>query len=132
MTHNKTVLLTRINSLRKGLDELVDLVIAIEEPQPEQTTSLLPPESDAWLTPRQVCKHLNIAYATFFEWVRTGKLPLGREFSSKSKRWRMSDIRLWQEERQNSILPVKIVVSEVAKRRGRPPKVRRKEDFYSV
>ena len=137
MTHNKTVLLTRIYVLRKELDDLVDFVISLEEAQPAQATlaqatPIFQPEPDLWLTPKQVCKYLNIAYTTFFEWVRNGKLPPGREFSPKAKRWRMSDIRAWQEERQSSTVPVKIIIPKAVKHCGRPSKVHRKEEFYSV
>ena len=132
MTHNKTVLLPRINALRKELDALVDFVISLEDSQPVQSTSISPilkPDSDLWLTPKQVCEHLNIAYTTFFEWVRQGKLPPGMEFSPKAKRWRMSDISAWQKEKRNGAT-VNIIVNEPPKRRGRPSKVRKKEDFY--
>ena len=126
MTPNKTALLTRINSLGKEIDELVDLVISLEETQPVQVIPTSQPEPDEWLTPKQVCKRLNIAYTTFFEWLRQGKLPQGVEFSAKAKRWRMSDIRAWQDER------VKVIVSPpVKKRQGSPSKVRRKEEFYA-
>lgn len=129
MRQNKTALLTRINALRKELDELVDFVISLEEAQPVQATPIIQPEPDLWLTPKQVCKHLNIAYTTFFEWVRNGKLPPGREFSAKAKRWRMSDIEAWQKGKLD-VATVNIIVNEQPRRRGRPSKVRRKEDFY--
>ena len=129
MTNNKTSLLTRINALRKELDELVDFVISLEEAQPVQARPIIQPESDLWLTPKQVCKHLNIAYTTFFEWVRNGNLPPGREFSAKAKRWRMSDIRAWQEGKRNSP-DVNVIANSSPKRRGRPSKVHRKEEFY--
>lgn len=130
MTQNKTILLTRINALRKELDALVDLVISLEETHPAQITPITQPESDLWLTPKQVCKHLNIGYTTFFEWVRNGNLPPGREFSAKAKRWRMSDIKAWQEGKRNSPA-VDVIETKLPKRRGRPSKVRRKEEFYA-
>ena len=131
MTQNKTALLTRITALRKELDELFDFVISIEEAQPVQATPISSNEPDLWLTPKQVCKHLNIAYTTFFEWVRQGKLPPRREFSSKAKRWRISDIKAWQEGRQNSST-INVIIPELVKRRGRPSKIRRKEEFLCL
>ncbi|MBR2208975.1 MAG: helix-turn-helix domain-containing protein [Synergistaceae bacterium] len=130
MTPNKTALLTRINSLRKELDELADLVILLEETQPVA----LPPnvvEQDKFLTVKQVCELLQISDSTFYEHLRSGLLPPGISFGARSKRWRMSDIRAWQEGRNNTA-SVKVIVSEgVKKRRGRPLKVRREEEFYA-
>lgn len=129
MTNNKTALLTRLNSFRKELDALVDFVISLEEAQPAQSVPTFQSEPNEWLTPKQVCERLNISYTSFFEWVRQGKLPPGHEFSARSKRWRMSDISAWQEKKQDSTT-VNIIVNEPPKRRGRPSKVRRKEEFY--
>ena len=132
MTHNKTALLARLNAFRKELDALVDFVISLEDSQPVQLTSISPiskSDSDLWLTPKQVCEHLNISYTSFFEWVRQGKLPPGHEFSARAKRWRMSDINTWLEEKRNGAT-VNIIVNEPPKRRGRPSKIRRKEEFY--
>ena len=131
MVNSRTALLTRLNSLRKEIDALLDFVISLEENQSVQQTPALQPEPDEWLTPKQVCKRLNISYSTFFEWVRQGKLPQGIEFSARAKRWRISDIVNWREEKEADAVPVKVIVSEPVKRRGRPSKVRRKEEFYA-
>ena len=128
MTHNKTALLARLNAFRKELDALVDFVISLEEAKPTQPVSTFQPEPNDWLTPKQVCKRLNISYTTFFEWLRQGKLPPGHEFSARAKRWRMSDINTWLEEKRNGAT-VNIIVNEPPKRRGRPSKVCRKEEF---
>jgi len=136
MVNNRTTLLTQINAIRKEIDALLDFVISLEENQSVQQTPALQPEPDEWLTPKQVCKRLNISYTTFFEWVRQGKLPQGIEFSARAKRWRISDIINWREEKETDAIPVKVIVSEpVKKRRGRPPKtlktskIRRREEF---
>ena len=119
----------KFNEARRELDEAVDMFLNYREEQPVQAMPILQSEPDLWLTPKQVCKHLNIAYTTFFEWVRNGKLPPGREFSPKAKRWRISDIEEWQKKRQNGTV-VNVIIPEPVKRRGRPSKVRRKEEFY--
>lgn len=133
MVNNRTTLLTQINAIRKEIDALLDFVISLEENQPVQQTPALQPEPDEWLTPKQVCKRLNISYTTFFEWVRQGKLPQGIEFSARAKRWRISDIINWREEKETDAIPVKVIASEpVKKRRGRPlktSKIRRREEF---
>ena len=54
MSSNKTILLTRINVLRKELDELENYVISLEEPQTAQATPIVQHEPDLWLTPKQV------------------------------------------------------------------------------
>ena len=129
MTHNKTVLLTRINALRKEIDELVDFVISLEDSQPTQSIPRNGIEPDKFLTVQQVCELLQISDSTFYEHLRSGLLPPGTSFGPRSKRWRMSDISAWQEKKQDSTT-VNIIVNEPPKRRGRPSKVRRKEEFY--
>ena len=131
MTPNKTVLLTRINTLKKELDELVEFVLALEDAQPVQSTPIPKPEPDLWLTPKQVCERLNIAYSTFFDWVRQGKLPPGLQLSPKAKRWRMADITAWQGEKRNSPA-MNIIVNESPKRRGRPQKIRNRGELCNA
>ena len=129
MTSNKTVLLTRINALRKELDELVDFVISLEESQPIQSITRKSTEPDKFLKVQQVCELLQISDSTFYEHLRLGLLPPGISFGPRSKRWRISDIQKWQEEKRNGAT-VNIIVNEPPKRRGRPSKIRRKEEFY--
>lgn len=103
--------------LRREIDGLMDMIIAIEDSKPEQSVQIQS-ENDNWLTVRRVCEELHISDSTFYEWLNQGLLPPGLEFGPRSKRWKMSDIRAWQAKRN--------VVSEVVparKKRGRPSRV---------
>ena len=119
----------KFDEARRELDEAVDMFLNYREEQPVQATPILQSEPDLWLTPKQVCRRLNISYSTFFEWVRQGKLPQGIEFSARAKRWRISDIVNWNDDEHNEKIPVKVIVSESVKRRGRPSKIHRREEF---
>lgn len=136
MNPNKKILLTKINALRKEIDELVEIVIALDE----DTQSLQPlqyqkTDSDKFLTAKQVCEMLQISDSTFYEHIRTGLLPHGISFGPRSKRWRMSDIEAWREKRQNSDIssqPTTIVMYNAkitGKRRGRPSRVKKLEEL---
>lgn len=83
----KTALLTRINALRKELDEFVDFVISIEEAQPAQVTAITQTEPDLWLTPKQVCERLNafifsLTGAAIAEQYSEGKLESAKNLLS--------------------------------------------------
>ncbi|MBQ7630753.1 MAG: hypothetical protein IJS81_11180 [Selenomonadaceae bacterium] len=121
MKLDKNAILARIRTLQKELDGLVDAILEIEDTPAQPQKIQIQAEPDTWLTAKQVCKNLNIAYTTFFEWLKAGKLPPGHEFSARSKRWRMSDIEKWR--------VANIAKNEISKRRGRPSKIRRKEEF---
>lgn len=114
---NKSELLEHIMRLRREVDGLMDMIIAIEDSKPEQPVQIQP-ENDGWLTVRQVCEELHISDSTFYEWLNQGLLPPGLEFGPRSKRWKMSEIRAWQANRNTAseVLPAR-------KRRGRPSRV---------
>ena len=112
----KAELLSRIRSLQRELDGLVDAVIAMEDPAPKPQTVMLQEAHDGWLTVAQVCKELHISDSTFYQWLNEGLLPPGLEFGPRSKRWRMSDIRAWQQEKQR---PCEVQ----RKRRGRTSRI---------
>lgn len=61
---NKSDLLARIRGIQKEIDGLMDMVIAMEDIQPEHSVKI-EPENDGWLTVRQVCEYLNISQTTF-------------------------------------------------------------------
>ena len=143
MKFDRKEFLTRIAHLEEKIEEdyrkqrrelrgLYDYVAEIDEVPDFASRETYQEEPDSWLAPKQVCERLNISYTTFFEYVRNGSLPHGREFSPRVKRWRMSDIKAWQEEKQNGAT-VNVIVNEPPrpKRRGRPSKIRRKEEFYA-
>ena len=109
----KAELLSRIRSLQRELDGLVDAVITMEDPMPKPQTVVQEPH-DGWLTVAQVCEELHISSTTFYQWLNEGLLPPGLEFGPRSKRWRMSDIRAWQEKQKPC---------EVHRKRGRRSRV---------
>ncbi|MDY6422042.1 MAG: helix-turn-helix domain-containing protein [Synergistales bacterium] len=121
----------KFNEARRELDEAVDMFLNYREEQPVQTMPILQSETDKFLTVQQVCDLLQISDSTFYEHLRSGLLPPGISVGPRSKRWRMSDIRAWQEKKQNGTT-VNVIIPESVKRRGRPSKIRRKEEFYSV
>ena len=114
---NKSELLAYIRKLQREIDGLIDAVIAMEDSEPEQTVKIQT-ENDGWLTVKQVCMELHISDSTFYEWLNQGLLPPGLEFGPRSKRWKMSDIRAWQEKQKNHH-----EVMRPLKRRGRPSRV---------
>ena len=119
---NKQELLTRIRNLRRELDGLEDIVIALEESQPVQIPQTQ--DSDMWLTVKQVCKYLNISQSTFYEAIKNGILPPGFAFGAKTKRWRVSDIRAWQLSSQE-----KYGSESQANKRGRVSRIRKVSEF---
>ena len=120
----------KIDEDRRELRKLYEYVAEIDffaELNPRETYQ---EEPDSWLRPEQIAKLLDISLATFKNQVKRGDLPPGRRFSPRNPRWRMSDIEAWQKEKQNGAT-VNIIVNESQKpkRRGRPSKIRRKEEF---
>lgn len=127
---NKSELIARIRNLQREVDSLLDTVIAMEDSQTEQPVIVQQSDNDAWMTAKQTCECLKISDSTFYEYIRQGLLPPGLEFGPRSKRWRMSDIRAWQESRKHhdEVERPKTTV----RRRGRVSRVRKVEDFCRV
>ncbi len=125
---DKNAVLFRIRVLKRELEDLESYVAEMNDSPPAQTPPA-PLPSDEWLDPKQICDRLNIAYSTFWEWLKEGKLPPGLKFSEKATRWRLSDILEWRERLNGTT--VNITVSTAPKRRGRPLKSRRKEEVSS-
>lgn len=123
---NKSELLAHVMTLRREIDGLMDMVIAMEDIQPEHSVKI-EPENDGWLTVAQVCKELHISDSTFYEWLNQGLLPPGLEFGPRSKRWKMSEIRAWQKDRLNHHEAMR-----PSKRRGRPSRIRKVQEFCYV
>ena len=126
----------KLNDAQTELNEAVEIFISYRESQSIQPVQN--ETSDRLLTARQVWEALQISESTFYEHLRTGLLPPGISFGPRSKRWRMSDIRAWQKERQNSDSlkqPITIVMQNAknpAKRRGRPSRVKKLGEFCYV
>ena len=123
---DKSSLLAHIRTLQREIDGLMDIVIAMEDTVP-QPTHFQQENSDGWLTIRQVCEFLNISQTTFYEGVRKGIFPKGFAFGPKTIRWRISDIKAWQASKQD-----RREATEPGKRRGRPSRIRKVQEFCYV
>ena len=125
---NKSELLTRIRNLQREVDSLIDIVIAMEDTRPEQPVQTQQVANDCWMTVKQVCEFLNISQTTFYEGIKNGLLPPGFAFGPKTKRWRISDIRAWQESKKTHYEEV----PAQRKRRGRASRIRKIGAFIHV
>ena len=123
---DKSSLLAHIRTLQREIDGLMDIVIAMEDTVP-QPTHFQQENFDGWLTIRQVCEFLNISQTTFYEGVRKGIFPKGFAFGPKTIRWRISDIKAWQASKQD-----RREATEPGKRRGRPSRIRKVQEFCYV
>lgn len=129
MKLDKSALLTRIRTLQRELDSLVDIVLALEVSEPEQDQPQQNMEGETWMTAKQICKHYKISSSTFYGWVRDGFVSPGISFGPRSKRWKLSELEAWEasrrtnnaEERQNT-----------TNRRGRISRVKKFEVFCRV
>ena len=104
--------------------EFIQAVAAAQVSQPEQVQNA---QSDDWMTAQEVCKCLKIGLSTLRRNIKAGVLPQGFEFSPRTKRWRMSDIVAYQRRRcveESSRTP--------AKKRGRPSRIRKVQEFCYV
>ncbi len=130
MTQEITEILSSIRALRRGVDELENKVFALAESQPVQPAIPQGKDKDEWLTAKEICEVLKISTATFYRLIHDGLLPKGFEFSSRSKRWRLSDIEAWQEAKKNK--PQEIPQFVEVQRRVRGSKVKKYWELQSV
>ena len=126
---NKSSLLAHIRNLQRELNGLMDIVIAMEESEPQPTQFQQEASHDRWLTVKQVCEELHISDSTFYVWLNAGLLPEGIAFGARSKRWRMSDIRAWQESKKHD---AEERPKTTVRRRGRFSRVRKIGEFCYV
>ena len=124
---NKSSLLEHIRTLQREVDGLMDMVIAMEDTEPQLTQFQQETFNDRWLNVRQVCEFLNISQTTFYEGVRKGIFPKGFAFGPKTIRWRISDIKAWQASKQD-----RREATEPGKKRGRPSRIRKVQEFCYV
>ena len=82
---DKSELLTRIMALRREVDSLMDIVVAMEDAQTEQPVETHQ-DNDGWMTVKEVCEALKISDSTFYAGIKDGTFPPGVAFSPKSKR----------------------------------------------
>lgn len=138
MTQDKLAILSHIKCLKQEImqeimrrfETLEERVVALEDDE-QQHAQAVQPIDDGWLTVAQVCKELHISDSTFYEWLNAGLLPEGVVFGPRSKRWKMSEIRAWREAKRDGNT-VNIIINKPSKRRSRPSKIRKKEEFFSV
>ena len=118
---NKSDLLARIRAVQKELDELFDAVLSLENEEKVQALQVQS-DDDGWMTVAQICKELHISDSTFYDWLNQGLLPPGLEFGPRSKRWKMSDIQIWQKERVKHCDSCE-AAKNTKRKRGRPSRV---------
>ena len=104
---DKTLLLGRIRTLQRTVDELAGMIDMIPEggsgtdipAAPQENGNVIQVMNDPdVMSPRQVMKYLNIAESTFYTWVRNGRLPPGEVWGPRMRRWRRSAIEEWRKE----------------------------------
>ena len=119
MKLDKNAILARIRTLQKELDGLVDAILEIED-TPAQAVQ--PAKSyGEWFTAKELARHYRVSAGTIYDWVAKGIIPSGTAFGQRQTRWRLSEVEANFRKRQEE--------SRVASRRGRPSKIRRKEEF---
>ena len=96
MKFDKTALLTRIRTLQKELDGLVDVILNIEESQPVLIQSVN--YRDEWLTVKELAKYFKVSQGTIYEWVNRGILPCGTLFGERQTRWKLREVEAKLEE----------------------------------
>ena len=128
---DKSSLLEHVRTFRQQvmseLDRLEDALISLGEAQVSQPEQVQNAQSDDWMTAQEVCKCLKIGLSTLRRNIKAGVLPQGFEFSPRTKRWRMSDIVAYQRRKcveESSRTP--------AKKRGRPSRIRKVQEFCYV
>ncbi len=120
MKFDKTALLTRIRTLQKELDGLVDVILNIEESQPVLIQSVN--YRDEWLTVKELAKYFKVSQGTIYEWVNRNILPCGTLFGERQTRWKLSEVEAKLNENKKS--------HDASKsRRGRQSKIHNKEEF---
>ena len=134
MTHDKSALLSYVKTLKQEIlrqfESIEERIIALDDhqPQPVQVQAA----SDKWLDAEQLAEHFGVCKATIYQWGREGKIPSGVPFGPRQTRWKAAEVEalLIPKDDGKSLNIVTVKVSK--KRRGRPSKVRRKEEFFSV
>ena len=96
MKFDKTALLTRIRTLQKELDGLVDVILNIEESQPVLIQSVN--YRDEWLTVKELAKYFKVSQGTIYEWVNRNILPCGTLFGERQTRWKLREVEAKLEE----------------------------------
>lgn len=105
---DRTVLLRRTKTLKEKIEAHTRAVCdAIEEMETAllelEATRVSTPEAkpsaraaDELLTAREAQERLKISASTFYDWIRTGRLPEGITYGPRSRRWRASEIGAMQ------------------------------------
>ncbi|MGI6252144.1 MAG: helix-turn-helix transcriptional regulator [Aminivibrio sp.] len=74
---------------REILAEIQQLRAEIQE---MKTLFAAPPQQ--LYTAQQAQRILGISAATFYEWIRQGNLPPGRQYGPRSRRWSREDLQI--------------------------------------
>lgn len=129
MTQEKLTMLSYIKTLKQEIirqfESLEERVIALEDCK--QAVIPIQSASNEWFTAKELARYFKVSPGTIYDWAEKGTIPVGTPFGVRQTRWKLSDVearlRPLQTEEALPLVPV-------AKRRGRPSKVRRKEEFY--
>ena len=128
MTQKGTDIICCIKAIKQEMlrqfDSLEERVIAMEN-YPSQPV-LIQPENTGWLTARDLARHFKVSPSTVYTWAERKIIPAGIPFGKRQTRWKLSDVEICLKSTGDSPeLPTG------AKHRGRPSKIRRKEEFYA-
>lgn len=101
----KRELLKQIRSLRDRVEaqaraarEMVEVLegalfeMTDEAQTPIDAAPPEPPRFGELLTAQEAQERLKISASTFYDWIRNGRLPEGRAYGPRSRRWKMSEL----------------------------------------
>lgn len=60
----------------------------------QELKALFPAPPQQLYSAQQAQRILGISAATFYEWIRLGTLPQGRQYGPRSRRWSREDLQL--------------------------------------
>ena len=124
MTQEKLALLSSIKTLKQEMlrqfEAIEERVVALEDnrQQPVQ----IQPFTNEWMTAKELARHFKVSTGTIYAWEEKGIIPSGTAFGPRQTRWKLADVEACQGAIQAD--------STTGKRRGRPSRVHRKEEFY--
>ncbi|WP_252094083.1 helix-turn-helix transcriptional regulator [Rhizobium skierniewicense] len=56
---------------------------------------------DSYLTLKEVTTNIKVATSTLYRWIADGKVPKPVRLGENCVRWRVADVKAWQESRQS-------------------------------
>lgn len=90
-----------ILQLRKVQDEytaligrILDMVQADVKPEPAAAPRVKGESDKAYYTPREVMARYGISRTTLYRWIREGRLPCGKVWGPRVRRWSREELEL--------------------------------------